>query len=52
VIKNPHKLSEVELYRALEKIVMMPEKRMKSMLKQSQFAVDDIFIKNVQERLP
>ena len=29
VIRNPHKLSEVELYKALEKIVEMPEKRMK-----------------------
>lgn len=33
VIKNPHKLTEVELYRTLEKIVEMPEKRLKAMLK-------------------
>ena len=29
VIRNPHKLSEVELHKALEKIVELPEKRLK-----------------------
>lgn len=29
VIKNPQKLSEVELYKTLEKIIEMPEHRMK-----------------------
>ena len=32
VIKNPHKLTEVELYKTLEKIVDLPEKRLKTML--------------------
>ena len=29
IIKSPHKLSEVELYETLQKIVEMPEKRLK-----------------------
>ena len=33
LIKNPQKLSEVELYRTLERVIEMPEKRLKSMLK-------------------
>jgi hypothetical protein len=33
VIKSPHKLTEVELYKTLEKIVEMPEKRLKMMVK-------------------
>ena len=33
VIKNPHKLTEVELYKTLEKIVELPETRLKQMLK-------------------
>jgi hypothetical protein len=32
IIKSPHKLTEVELYRTLEKIVEMPEKRLKAMI--------------------
>lgn len=35
IIKNPHKLSEVELYQTLQKIVEMPEKRLKNMLLES-----------------
>ena len=52
VIKNPQKLSEVELYRTLEKIIEMPEHRLKSMLKQGQDAVDEVFLKNIAERIP
>ena len=33
VIKSPHKLTEVELYKTLEKIVELPEKRLKMMVK-------------------
>ena len=33
VIKSPHKLTEVELYQTLQKIVEMPEKRLKTMIK-------------------
>ena len=33
VIRNSHKLSEIELYQTLEKIVEMPEKRLKKMIK-------------------
>ena len=33
VISNPHKLSEVELYQTLQKIVQLPEQRLKTMLK-------------------
>ena len=50
VIKNPHKLTEGELHRTLEKIVEMPEKRLRSMLKQG--AVDEVFLQNVAERIP
>ena len=32
IIKSPHKLTEVELYKTLEKIVLMPEKRLKQMI--------------------
>jgi hypothetical protein len=52
VIKNPHKLTEVELYRALDKIVEMPEKRMRQMMKQGNHAIDQVFLKNMQDRLP
>lgn len=33
VIKNPHKLTEIELYKTLEKIVELPETRLKAMFK-------------------
>ena len=52
VIKNPHKLTEVELYRTLEKIVELPEKRLKSMLKMGNNAVDEVFLANVIQRVP
>ena len=47
VIRNPHKLSEVELHKTLEKIVWMPEKRLKAMLKQGDHAVDEVFLVNL-----
>jgi hypothetical protein len=40
-------LTEVELYRTLEKIVELPEKRLKSMLKMGNSAVDEVFLANV-----
>ena len=52
VIKNPHKLTEVELYRTLEKIVEMPEKRLRSMLKAGDHAIDEVFLLNIAERIP
>ncbi|CDW77722.1 UNKNOWN [Stylonychia lemnae] len=52
VIKNPHKLTEIELYKTLEKIVELPEKRLKLMLTQNQQAVDEVFIANVIQRMP
>jgi hypothetical protein len=52
VIRNPHKLSEVELHKTLEKIVELPEKRLKSMLKQGDKAIDEVFMQNIAERIP
>lgn len=52
VIKNPHKLTEVELYRTLEKIVELPEKRLKAMLKTNGKAVDEVFLDNIIQRIP
>ena len=54
VIRNPHKLSEVELHRALEKIVEMPEKRLKQMIRHNsgQNYVDEVFMQNLAERVP
>ena len=52
VIRNPHKLSEVELYQTLAKIVEMPEKRLKAMLKQGEHAVDEVFLTNLAQRMP
>jgi len=51
LIKNPHKLSEVELYKTLEKVLEMPEKRLKNMLKTNK-AIDEVFISNLEQRLP
>ena len=51
VIKNPHKLSEIELYQTLQKIVEMPEKRLKRMLSDSS-AVDEVFLFNLAQRFP
>lgn len=52
VIRNPHKLSEVELHKTLEKIVELPEKRLKQMLKQGDQAIDEVFLHNITERIP
>jgi len=52
LITNPHKLSEVELYRTLQKIVNLPETRLKAMLKNPQKPVDEVFLANVAERVP
>ena len=53
VIKSPHKLTEVELYQTLEKIVEMPEKRLKMMIKQGgENAIDDVFLLNLGQRVP
>jgi hypothetical protein len=52
VIKNPHKLTEVELYKTLEKIVELPEKRLRSMLLMGNNAVDEVFLANVIQRMP
>jgi len=52
VIRNPHKLSEVELYRTLEKIVELPEKRLRQMLTIGNKAVDEVFLANVVQRIP
>jgi len=53
VIKSPHKLTEVELYQTLEKIVEMPEKRLKMMIKQGgDNAIDDVFLLNLGQRVP
>ena len=50
MIRNPHKLSEVELYKALEKIVELPERRLKAMAKSGQ--IDEVFLENVAQRVP
>ena len=52
IIKNPHKLTEGELYRTLEKIVELPEKRLKAMLKMGNQAIDEVFLSNVITRIP
>ncbi len=45
VIKSPHKLTEVELYQTLQKIVEMPEKRLKTMIKQGgENTIDEVFL--------
>ena len=54
VIKSPHKLTEVELYQTLQKIVEMPEKRLKRMIQESagQNAIDEVFLLNLAQRVP
>ena len=53
VIKSPHKLTEVELYQTLQKIVEMPEKRLKAMIKQGDTnAIDEVFLLNLGQRVP
>lgn len=53
VIKSPHKLTEVELYQTLQKIVEMPEKRLKTMINQGGTnAIDEVFLLNLAQRVP
>ena len=53
VIKSPHKLTEVELYQTLQKIIEMPEKRLKTMIKQGGTnAIDEVFLLNIGQRVP
>ena len=53
VIKSPHKLTEVELYQTLEKIVEMPEKRLKNMIKEGGTnQIDEVFLLNLGQRVP
>ena len=53
VIKSPHKLTEVELYQTLEKIVEMPEKRLRSMIKEGGLnQVDEVFLLHLGQRVP
>ena len=55
IIKNPHKLTEIELYKTLEKIVELPEKRVKTMLKAGNHAVqrklEPVAALNIQRHL-
>lgn len=53
VIKSPHKLTEVELYQTLQKIVEMPEKRLKTMIKQGgENTIDEVFLLHLGQRVP
>ena len=53
VIKSPHKLTEVELYQTLEKIVEMPEKRLRNMIKEGgSNSVDEVFLLHLGQRVP
>ena len=53
VIKSPHKLTEVELYQTLEKIVEMPEKRLKTMIKSGgKNEIDEVFLLHLGQRVP
>lgn len=53
VIKSPHKLTEVELYKTLQKIVEMPEKRLRNMLKAGdKNDIDEVFLLNLGQRMP
>jgi len=53
IIKSPHKLTEVELYKTLEKIVVMPEKRLKAMINEGgRNSIDEVFLLNLASRIP
>jgi len=60
IIKNPHKLSEMELHRALQKIVEMPENKLKRLIISSQSKdkelrealLDNSFLVHLEERIP
>ena len=48
VIKSPHKLTEPELYKTLQKIVEMPESKMKAMIKEGgRNNIDEVFLLNL-----
>jgi hypothetical protein len=48
IIKSPHKLSETELYQTLQKIVEMPEKKMKTMIIEGgRNNIDEVFLLNI-----
>jgi len=48
VIKSPHKLTEIELYNTLQKIVEMPEKRLKNMIIEGgKNNIDEVFLLNL-----
>ena len=48
IIKSPHKLTEPELYRTLQKIVEMPESKMKSMIIEGgRNNIDEVFLLNL-----
>ena len=51
VIKNAHKLTEVEMMNLLEKVVTLPERRLEKLLK-SQGNADEDFIQNLILRIP
>jgi len=53
VIKSPHKLTEIELYNTLQKIVEMPEKRLKNMIIEGgKNNIDEVFLFNLAQRVP
>ena len=53
VIKSPHKLTEIELYNTLQKIVEMPEKRLKNMIIEGgKNNIDEVFLLNLAQRVP
>jgi hypothetical protein len=53
IIKSPHKLTEVELYSTLQKIVEMPEKRLKQMIVEGgKNNIDEVFLLNLAQRVP
>jgi hypothetical protein len=53
IIKSPHKLTEVELYSTLQKIVEMPEKRLRQMIVEGgKNNIDEVFLLNLAQRVP
>jgi len=48
IIKSPHKLSETELFQTLQKIVQMPEQKMKTMIIEGgRNNIDEVFLLNI-----
>ena len=53
VLKQPSKLTEIELYNTLLKIVEMPEKRFKQLISEGgRDNVNEIFLVHVLTRVP